>query len=384
MMKFESYPEIGEKIFSYLDLQTLLSCQNVCQDWKQVLENPYFWLKKLKDVGQSKEIENSWKNLIAKSTDFGVAKSDFAECLQKKFKDFILAQNKDKYFKEKSIFYLNCPPLFTAAHYGHIEIVKLIYDFGEDFNRKIYWNQTIYYCGRNYFEMPIFVAIQKGHIEVVKFLIDTPQELENPSIDYFKNTPAHVAIMCCHFELVKYLAPRTNNLNHKNFNGKTLIHLAIRDIRIFKYLMSIPSIDPNLMDNTGETPLHSLCDKYMKITVCKRPIEDIIEMVKILAPITDKIYDGTKTPLHIAASYGFMEVLEILVEFLDANFENPIELLPIDLAILENHVEAVRLLAPYTKELKISDRFKPTKYPPSSALIEMKSLIEDRKKCSMA
>ena len=89
MMNFENHLEIGEKIFSYLDLQTLLSCQNVCQDWKKVLENPYFWLKKLKDVGQPIEIENAWKNLISKSTEFGVVKSIFAECLQMKFKDFI-------------------------------------------------------------------------------------------------------------------------------------------------------------------------------------------------------------------------------------------------------------------------------------------------------
>ena len=45
MLSFKNYPQIGENIFSDLDLQTLLNCQFVCQDWKEVLENPYFWLK---------------------------------------------------------------------------------------------------------------------------------------------------------------------------------------------------------------------------------------------------------------------------------------------------------------------------------------------------
>ena len=88
MIQFENHPEIGEFIFSHLDLSSLLNCQNVCQDWKQVLENPYFWLKKLKDVGQPEEIENAWKNLITKSPNFGISKNIFAKCLQCKFKDF--------------------------------------------------------------------------------------------------------------------------------------------------------------------------------------------------------------------------------------------------------------------------------------------------------
>ena len=76
-IKFENHPEIGEKIFSYLDLQTLIKCQFVCHDWKNVLENPYFWLKKLKDIGQPCEIDEGWKNLIDKSSQMGIPKSIF-------------------------------------------------------------------------------------------------------------------------------------------------------------------------------------------------------------------------------------------------------------------------------------------------------------------
>ena len=36
---------IGEKIFQNLDYQSLVICQNVCQTWKIIIENPDFWIK---------------------------------------------------------------------------------------------------------------------------------------------------------------------------------------------------------------------------------------------------------------------------------------------------------------------------------------------------
>ena len=35
---------IGEKIFQNLDYQSLEICQNVCQTWKIIIENPEFWI----------------------------------------------------------------------------------------------------------------------------------------------------------------------------------------------------------------------------------------------------------------------------------------------------------------------------------------------------
>ena len=378
MMKFESYPEIGEKIFSYLDLQTLLNCQSVCQDWKEFLENPYFWLKKLKDVGQPEEIENAWKSLINKSTDFRMGKSIFAECLQMKFKDFILAQDQGKYLKDQSNFYLKCPPLFTAAYYGHIEIVKLIYHLGIDFNRKIYWKPPNRYNGRNCYEMPIFVAIRNGHNEVVKFIIDTPQEKLNPSVNSHGFMAISKAASLKNFDLVKFLVPKTTNWNHQTSIGYSLIHLALKDYRIFKLLISIPGINPNLPDRCGGTPLQYLCETKCVFDLSK---EDIPKMVKILAPMADKkyLYSGIYSPIHRAAENGLIEVLEILVEYFDPNLENSIGLLPIDMAILGKQVEAVRFLATFTKELRIHERFRGEQNP-SSALIEMISLIEERQK----
>ena len=51
-----------------------------------------------------------------------------------------MAQEKDDkaiVAKVTTTAYLKCPPLYTAAYFGIIDIVKLIYQLGEDCNRQI-------------------------------------------------------------------------------------------------------------------------------------------------------------------------------------------------------------------------------------------------------
>ena len=38
---------ISEKVFKFLDQQSLMDCRMVNKSWKQVLDQPIFWLKKL-------------------------------------------------------------------------------------------------------------------------------------------------------------------------------------------------------------------------------------------------------------------------------------------------------------------------------------------------
>ena len=38
---------ISEKIFKFLDQNSLMDCRMVNKSWKQVLDQPIFWLKKL-------------------------------------------------------------------------------------------------------------------------------------------------------------------------------------------------------------------------------------------------------------------------------------------------------------------------------------------------
>ncbi len=59
------YSHIAEKIFFELDQESLTSCQNVNHSWKLFLEDPIFWLNKMKK--SSSILYTQWKELIQKT-----------------------------------------------------------------------------------------------------------------------------------------------------------------------------------------------------------------------------------------------------------------------------------------------------------------------------
>ena len=385
---FQRFPKIGDQIMSQLDLPTLLNCTLVCKDWNSFLNDPHFWLKKLQDVGQPTEIETSWKNLIKKSVEIGVDKQVFAKCLKRKFQHFVESQSKDKSAQRNAIMWMKFPPLHTAALFGQIEIVKLIHHFELDFNRPIH-NER--FSNIDHYEMPIFAAIKNGHSEVVKFLANTPREFQNPSFDFCGKPLIYVAILHNNLDLVKFLLPRTQNLNKIYGIGlqvkDSLIHACIKSgaINILKYLISISGINPHVQNGgfeTKETALQILCSKKF-ISYSGIPQEVILEMVKILAPLVDannpRNFDyGAHSPLFDAAKNGSIEILKILVKHLDANVKRHSGMKPIDLAVCRNQIEAVKILAPFTKELKIHKNCYYSSIDNSESIELMKSLIEER------
>ena len=343
MIAFENYPEIGEKIFSYLDLKTLLKIPIVCQDWKQVLENPYFWLKKLTGIGHPSEIDIAWKLLITKAADFGVTKSIFTKSIKMKFKDLILAEeNFPEVAHRVSVHHLECPPLYAAAQSGSLEVVKLIYEMGEENSEPFT------------FEKPIFAAISNGHTEVAKFLADDPQEKQKSSVSFEGYIPIHLAIKMKNLDLVKFLAPRTPHVSGRRNTkyGYTLLHTAICDFRIFSFVMSLPGIEPNFATFSDSTPLKFLCNNSYTSRL-KIPTEDVIKMIRILAPLAD----NKQFYLHFAAEHGSVEVLKTLLEIFDTNVCN------LPFAIKENQIEDVKIL-----ELKMRD-FQNFKQSTSDAMI---------------
>ena len=64
------FSHIAEKIFFELDQESLISCQNVNNSWKLFLEDPIFWLNKMKKSSsvsvilyiQWKELHQNTKN----------------------------------------------------------------------------------------------------------------------------------------------------------------------------------------------------------------------------------------------------------------------------------------------------------------------------------
>ena len=383
---FQRFPEIGYQILSDLDLPTLMNCRLVCISWYNFLENPYFWLKKLKEEGQPSETELAWKNLITKSIEFGFEEQIFAKCLRMKFQQYVERKSYNQRFQDKVIFWLKCPPLHTASLYGQIEVVKLIYQFQLDFNRPLFSGIRQRYLQTEYFEVPIFAAIANNHTEVAKFLANTSTELQNPSVNFHGLPPIYMAIQQKNLDLVKFLVPRTQNLNqiYGNAYQTSLIHASIKsDCKILKYLISIPGVNPNVLDRNGETALQLLCRKNF-ISRLKIPYEDILEMIRILAPLADNNHfvGLVEPPLHCAVEGGSIEILKILVNFLDVNVKDYDGHLPVDVAVCYNNIDAIKILAPITKELRTLSMFKYFCKDDPRPLDLLKSFIEERNKMS--
>ena len=383
---FQAHPEIIQVVFEVLDAPTLLNCSFVCKSWKQFLETPNFWLKKLREIGQPEKVETLWKTLIAKSEGSEIEKCVFARCLRMKFQDFIKDQGKSESQRKNSMKILRCRPIFTAAKLGFVEIVKLIYQLGLDRNHKSFLSKDYHN-----FVMPIFAAIENGHTEVAKFLLETPEEIENPSRNVSRRTPIEEAIRNKNLDLVKFLVPKMANLNDKYhyityIGGRSLrkwtriLHHAIQDYRILKYLMSQPEIDPNLKNDDGETALQ-LISNYNHTSKLKIPPGDVAKMIRILVPFANKkefISGYLQNPLHIAAKTGNTEALKALLEFFDAN-EKDVFGLPLDAAIRYLQIESVKILAPLTKDLKIDEEFSEDTGKMSKILDVLQSTIAERK-----
>ena len=73
---------ISEDIFKLLDKKSLMDCRLVNSSWKNVLEQPMFWLKKMNLEKASMNFQRSWKKLAQQLED-GHPKKEFVLTLIK-------------------------------------------------------------------------------------------------------------------------------------------------------------------------------------------------------------------------------------------------------------------------------------------------------------
>ena len=83
---FKAYPHIGEKVFGYLTNHgDFKMCLFVCKSWNEILNNPTFWLNKLKESNQPDEFIQKWMDLVLKFKDSNLAKIESAISLRERY-----------------------------------------------------------------------------------------------------------------------------------------------------------------------------------------------------------------------------------------------------------------------------------------------------------
>ena len=218
----ESLPHIGEKMFGNLTIEDLFHCQLVCKAWNLVLTNPMFWLKKLKNLGQSKEITQKWMELIQRSNELQLHKEAISKCLKA---IFVSIDTRNKRFQ------LNKPPIPIAIQFGVVEVLELLAEVNEDFNQQILESlESIVGFQSDQRKPPLHYVIQdknhKNKLELLKYLVFKFKC--NPNLkDCHQKTALHLAIEKRWIEAVKILVPLTDDLSEH----KTILYTSkIREI----------------------------------------------------------------------------------------------------------------------------------------------------------
>ena len=85
MATFSGIQHIGEKVFNFVPNENILNCRMVCKSWKQILDNPKLWLKKLNDLGQTKKVNKACLTLLRKASKAELLESQIINCLIVKY-----------------------------------------------------------------------------------------------------------------------------------------------------------------------------------------------------------------------------------------------------------------------------------------------------------
>ena len=252
---------IAEDIFKLLDEKTIIDCRLVNNSWKNILDQPMFWLKKLQKLSKIMP-ENfhyqSWKSLSQElDDDDPILENEFALILSKIYMRkrallplevvVELATKEEKYSnlanfllvnvelnckidvnivnknsKEESTF-KGLTPIHLAALNGFTEAVtKLAAKYEEA--------AKITSIGGM---MPLHCAARNGHLEIVEFLAGFTDNPNSPNND--GNTPLHVAASNGHLNVVKFLYNLTDNPDVPNNNGETPFEMAKRNRYIWNF-----------------------------------------------------------------------------------------------------------------------------------------------------
>ena len=83
---FKVFPHIGEKVLGYLTKETdFKNVFEVCKSWNEILNDPFFWLKKLKQLNLRDEDMQLWMNLASDFKDFSYAYTKTTVNLRKEY-----------------------------------------------------------------------------------------------------------------------------------------------------------------------------------------------------------------------------------------------------------------------------------------------------------
>ena len=185
----------------------------------------------------------------------------------------------------------------------------------------------------NFFKAEV---VSDEDIEIVKILAPLTDNLNAP--DEYGRTPIQMAAIRGHTEIVRILAPFVNILFASPIGG-TPLHEAARSGHTEIVKILIPLTDPNSQDEKGRTPIY---------WAARRGHTEIVNILAPLIALTENPNvpdENGNTPMHEAVCKGYTKIVKILAPLADdSNSKNDYGRTPIEYAKMYGHSEIVEIL----------------------------------------
>ena len=224
----------------------------------------------------------------------------------------------------------NNTPLHYAALHGHLDIIRMLINFGCDASIKGQRGWT-----------PLHFACKGGHSNVVKMLL-SKRSYNFMSVDDNGNLPIHIAATFGHWDIIQMLATDFGcDINIAGEHGWTALHYACQGghISTVKKLIRELNCYPNKKNSKhGSTPIH-IAALYGELDIVRLLVEEFG------CNVNSRNEQG-RMPLHAASAGGHSETVSVLILQFGCNpmSKDGCGYTPLHHAAEIGHVETVSML----------------------------------------
>ncbi|KAJ5071635.1 ankyrin repeat [Anaeramoeba ignava] len=196
-----------------------------------------------------------------------------------------------------------------------IEIMKYLLSKGADINSKCFGNQTpLHYAYETVLHLICQYHFQNEQekekeksFEIFKYLIEKEADINAKNKE--NETPLH--LICEYqqkkenlFEVIKYLIEKEADINAKNKENETPLHLICEfqnkenALEVIKYLIG-KGADVNAKNDKNETPLHYALKYYFQYLYLKENAFEVIKYLILRGADINIPNKTNETPLHL-------------------------------------------------------------------------------------
>ena len=354
---------IAENIFIYLSHETLLECRKVNEFWRQILQNPTFWVKICATNGLSKDNQMKWNALIQVLEDPSL-KENVTENLMEIYKGGIVQVFQhpfhnawksrelllvEKYLEKVDPKIIEEGQEYHAPMWGYYANGDSKYSYKEDLN-------------------PVQIAAFEGDYEALKIFVRFSGNPNAPDgsgytpiqriVDLrgYNYENGRSRIKSGHLEVLRILAPLAKNPNARDPKGwppiakAAFAHYGYDETYTDVVKILIPYSDnPNAAAFDNMTPFQRAIAKNFNIDVI-RLLLPFVENPNTPLPFCR--YGGNWTPLQLAAYEKNEAAFELFAPFVG----NPHDLDPygeslIQRVAMRGTVKMMKLLIPLTANI---------------------------------